>query len=141
MDLLKYLADSWMLVLTAVVSGLALLLPALLKQREGATSVSTVEATRLINTRNANIIDVRSSDEFAGGHIVGSRNIPSEDLPKRLAEVGKNRSNPVIVADANGRGAAAICAMLRKEGFVEAVALQGGVSAWRDAGMPLRKPA
>ncbi|CAN5258148.1 rhodanese-like domain-containing protein [soil metagenome] len=141
MDLLKYLADSWMLVLTAVVSGLALLLPALLKQRQGATSVSSAEATRLINTRNASVVDVRSSEEFAGGHIVGSRNIPSEQLPKRLAELGKNRSNPVIVADGNGRGAAALCAMLRKEGFAEAVALQGGVAAWRDAGMPLRKAA
>jgi rhodanese-related sulfurtransferase len=138
-ELVKYLLDSWLLVLIALMSGLALLLPSLLK-RGGGASVSTIEATQLINSRNARIIDVRASDEFAAGHLVDSRNIPSEQLATRLPEVGKNRANPVIVVDADGKKAPGLCAMLRKEGFVEAVALQGGVAAWRDAGMPLRKP-
>ncbi len=138
LEFLKYLADSWLLSLTAIVSGAALLIPLLLKRGSAGVSVTTGEATRLINTRNATIIDVRSSDEFASGHIVGSRNIPSEQLESRLGDVGRNRSNPVIVADADGRRSGAVSALLRRSGFAEAVSLQGGLAAWREAGLPLR---
>jgi phage shock protein E len=53
----------------------------------------------LIN-KGAQIIDVRSAGEYAGGHIKGSINIPLPDLKKNLKKINKN--NPVITCCASG---------------------------------------
>jgi rhodanese-related sulfurtransferase len=37
------------------------------------------------------VIDVREPDEYAAGHISGAANIPSDQVPERLAEIPRNR--------------------------------------------------
>lgn len=46
------------------------------------------------------VIDVRTPGEFAGGHALGSRNIPLDQLEVRLAEL--DRSRPVVLCCATG---------------------------------------
>ena len=70
---MNFLIDNWLLVLVALTSGVALLLPNL--QTMGAPGLSPTQAVLMINREKANVVDVRSADEFATGHLIGSRHV------------------------------------------------------------------
>lgn len=40
------------------------------------------------------VIDVRGTDEYAAGHLPSARHVPADELPRRLAEIGRDR--PVV---------------------------------------------
>ncbi len=63
----------------------------------------------------AQIVDVRSSSEFASGHAPGSVNIPLPEIGERASELDRNR--PVIVCCASGTRSAMARLKLRRQGF------------------------
>lgn len=134
---MKFFVDNWYLILIAFASGAGLLWPAV-QRRIGGPSVGTLEATQMIN-RGAVLLDVRTADEFARGHIAGSKHIPTEQLGTRAGEVAKNKAAKVVVVCASGARSASACALLRKLGYTEVVNLQGGIGAWQAAGLPVAK--
>jgi hypothetical protein len=69
----KFLLDNWYWIVTALVSGGALMWPQL--RARGAGGVSPQEAVQLINREKAVVIDVCEPAEFAAGHVGGSRNL------------------------------------------------------------------
>ena len=77
-----------MLVVIALTSGAALLWPVL--AQGAASGLTTTEAVQLINREKAVVIDVGEPDEFAAGHVIGSRNIPMGQLEEMLAATVKN---------------------------------------------------
>lgn len=129
-----------MLFATAVVSGGMLLWP--LVNRLFASSVphvGVIEAVQMINRRDAIVLDVRESSEYATGHIPNARHIPLAELNQRLRELDKFKSKPVVVSCQTGSRSARACGALRKIGFTEVFTLRGGITAWQQAGMPLNK--
>ncbi|MGH2687610.1 MAG: rhodanese-like domain-containing protein [Actinomycetota bacterium] len=83
------------------------------------------------------IVDVRAPDEWAAGHIEGSRNIPLQELAARAEELAADR--PVVAVCRTGRRSARAIETLRSLGF-EADHLEGGVTAWSDLDLPLVTP-
>jgi hypothetical protein len=69
----QFLIDNWVLVAAAVVSGALLLRQSL---AGGGQGISPDEAVRLMNREKAAVIDVCEPEEFAAGHVIGSRSIP-----------------------------------------------------------------
>jgi rhodanese-related sulfurtransferase len=67
----------------------------------------------------AQIVDVRSSSEFASGHAPGSINIPLPEIGERAGELDRNR--PVIVCCASGTRSAIAGLKLRRQGFERVV--------------------
>lgn len=134
--MLKFLLDNIFLVLIALVSGAMLLWPALMRRGAGA-SVGTLQATRLINDENALVVDVRAPAEFAAGHLPGARNLPLADLGKRAADLPAGK--PVIVVCGQGASAGKAAAALRGTGRDRVFCLDGGLAAWRQAGLPVVK--
>ncbi|MCU0451680.1 MAG: rhodanese-like domain-containing protein [Bernardetiaceae bacterium] len=65
----------------------------------------------------AQLIDVRTPAEFAGGHIKGAMNIPLQDLPRHLSKVKPNR--PIIVCCASGMRSGAAKRLLVAQGYPE----------------------
>jgi phage shock protein E len=65
----------------------------------------------------AKIIDVRTPDEFAGGHINGSVNIPLNTLPNKIDKLDKN--TPLILCCASGMRSSSACGLLKKNGFTQ----------------------
>lgn len=55
----------------------------------------------LIKERKGTLIDVRGHDEFMGGHVAGSHNIPLQEIPARLDEL-KQLPTPLILFCASG---------------------------------------
>ena len=77
------------------------------------------------------IIDIRSAQEYAGGHMEGAENIPLSKLSKKLTKLPKDQ--PIVVVCRNGvRGREAVD-MLQSAGF-EASNLVGGIMNWRKDG-------
>ena len=125
-----------LLIAVACVSGAFLLWP-MLRERGGHPSLSTLAATQLINSRHAQVVDVRLPEQFATGSVPNARNIPLAEIGQRCGELRKDR--PVILVCNDGRAAHGAASKLRASGIGEVYVLAGGVTAWRDAGLPIRK--
>lgn len=140
MDIFKFITDHLFLVTMALVSGGMLVWP-LLRERSGGSSLSTLQATQLINREDALLLDVRDAAAYAQGHIINARNIPMSQLEERAAELGKQKgkARPVIVHCESGTRSAAGMALLTKHGFEKVYTLAGGITAWKAAGLPMEK--
>ena len=128
----KFLIDNIWLILLALVSGGALAWPSLTR---GKHSLSTLQAIQLLNKSKVSIVDVRKSDEFSAGHLRDSKNIPIDDLDKRVGELDK--SHPVLVVCQSGVRASRAAAEFRRVGFSEVYILDGGITEWRSQGLPV----
>lgn len=128
-----------MLIALAFVSGAMLIWPLVRRAAAGAASVSTLEATQLINREDALVLDVRNAEEFGRGHILGAKNVPLPELEQRAGDLAKYRARPVIVACASGNRSPAAAAALRRAGFERVYNLAGGHTAWQQAGLPVEK--
>ena len=80
------------------------------------------------------LLDVREQDEWDAGHIEGAQHIPLGELGARLAEVPKEQV--VVAVCRSGSRSDRAAKGLRLSGF-EAENLDGGVTAWTRAGLPL----
>jgi hypothetical protein len=131
----QFLIDNLFIIAVAFVSGGMLVWPLVNRQLAGAT-VNTLAATRLIND-GAVILDVRDNAAWASGHLNGSRNIPLSELQQRAAELPAGKA--VVVACETGSRAAKAAGALRKAGRTEVFCLEGGINAWKQAGLPVSK--
>jgi rhodanese-related sulfurtransferase len=137
MNLMPFLLHNWALVLIALVSGTLLLFPNIAKgMRSGLTPN---DAILLINRERGIVVDVSEKDEYAAGHIVGSRNVPFSELEKRLPEVVKNKGVPLILVDASGGRSQRALGVAKGLGYDKAVVLGGGLKAWKEATLPVEK--
>ena len=66
------------------------------------------------------MIDIRSTKDFAAGHIVGALNIPHDKLTARVGELEKHKAKTIILVDAMGQTAGTHARELMKSGFTAA---------------------
>ncbi len=135
----QFLLENIALVALFLASGALLVWPEMSGLLGGATSVGTLEATRLINQGGTLVLDVREPAEFAAGHLPKARHIPLRELQGRLAELAKFKDKPVIVTCRSGARSGSACRLLKKAGFTQVLNLKGGVPAWADANLPVEK--
>jgi rhodanese-related sulfurtransferase len=79
------------------------------------------------------VIDVRTADEYATGHIAGAINVPIDTLPKGAEALP---DGPVLTTcSLGGRGgrAADLLALAGRTAF----SIDGGTKAWQAAGLPI----
>lgn len=129
---MKFLIDNIWLILIALVSGGALAWPSLSRSKN---TLSTLQATQLLNKGKTLILDVRSADEFKAGHLRQARNIPLNELPARIDDL--NKSTPVLVVCQTDTRAGRGASQLRRAGFSEVYVLEGGFVAWKSQGLPI----
>ncbi|MFN7970913.1 MAG: rhodanese-like domain-containing protein [Acidobacteriota bacterium] len=82
------------------------------------------------------LVDVRSPDEFASGHIEGAVNIPLDELPVGLASLAHAPTVVTICTSGGGRSEKA-AQLLRQHGIVSVRSLCGGVREWQAQRMPM----
>ncbi|HEX5379009.1 MAG TPA: rhodanese-like domain-containing protein, partial [Phenylobacterium sp.] len=83
------------------------------------------------------LLDVREKDAFAAGHIPGARHLPRGQLELRVNQALPDPTARILTACEFGHISTLAAATLRMMGFRGAAALDGGMKAWRDAGLPL----
>lgn len=79
---------------------------------------------------NLVVLDVRTPEEFAAGHIPGALNIPHDQLPNRLAELAGAKSKDVVVYCRSGRRSAMAQETLSAQGFKSVLHLEGDMLKW-----------
>ncbi|MGB7482476.1 rhodanese-like domain-containing protein [Castellaniella ginsengisoli] len=135
MDFLLSQNNLWILLI-ALASGALLLWPSLSKGRSTGR-IALAEAIRQVNQEHGLFVDVRPADQFKTGAIAQARNIPLDTLESHLNSLPKDK--PIVLVDAHGRDSAKAAAQLRKQGFDQVFCLEGGLSAWTEGGLPLKK--
>jgi glyoxylase-like metal-dependent hydrolase (beta-lactamase superfamily II)/rhodanese-related sulfurtransferase len=80
------------------------------------------------------VLDVRERDAFEAGHIPGARHKPRGQLELRVNDELPDPTARILTACEFGRISTLAAATLRQLGFQRAVALDGGMKAWREAG-------
>jgi rhodanese-related sulfurtransferase len=105
----------------------------------GYRALSPSGLTELINREDALVVDVSASADFDKGRIAGARNLPLAqfDPEHKLLKAGRER--PVALVCRTGQGSATAAARLVKAGFPKVHWLEGGVTAWQQADLPLVK--
>ena len=134
---MQFLIDNWMLLAVALISGAMLMWPAI--SGGSASGLSAAQTVQLMNHEKAVVIDVCEPKEFAGGHIVGARNVPLGVLDKQLEATVKDKSLPVVMVCASGVRSNRAVAAAKKLGYQRAYSLTGGMGAWRSANLPVAK--
>lgn len=102
-------------------------------------SVDPLQATEMINHRDAVVVDVRPAADFAKGHIINALNIPMNGFKNQTATLSKHKGKPIIINCRSGSQSAMACGQLRKAGFEEVYNLRGGLLAWESASLPLTR--
>jgi rhodanese-related sulfurtransferase len=113
-----------------------LLLPTL---QRGGSRVSLLQATQLLNQGKSVVLDIRSPEDFAAGHIRDARHIPLKELKSRISELDKFKSKSVIVVCSSGAQSSRAASVLKSAGFGDVYSLDGGLAAWRAQGLPTAK--
>ena len=79
------------------------------------------------------VLDVRTEAEYRDGHVPGAVHIPYDELPRRLAEIGNDTSQPIVVYCRTGRRAAVAQKTLVQAGFSDTRVLHGHWRSWPGA--------
>ena len=103
--------------------------------------ITTEEAFTLIQDHQGNpdfvILDVRTPEEFAQGHIENASNLDylSETFRDELNNLDKDKTY-LVYCGSGGRSAGAL-AIMAELGFMEAYNMLGGISQWQAEGLPV----
>jgi rhodanese-related sulfurtransferase len=92
------------------------------------------EAQQSMHDSRAFLLDVRGFDEFASGRVPEAVCIPLPDLERRAGDIPTDR--PVLVMCQSGGRSAMAVERLHALGLQDVSDVQGGLNAWRQAGLP-----
>lgn len=83
------------------------------------------------------LLDVRTPEEFAAGHLPGAKNIPYDQIPSRIRELKSVQDSEIVVYCRTGRRAGIAIDILSGAGFRKLGHLDGDYEAWSAAGRPV----
>ena len=99
--------------------------------------ISAQDLAEQLESKRVTVIDVREPMEYASGHIAGSLNVPLA----RLHQADLPKGPLVLVCQSGNRSAKGVQTLLRQNHPHPITDLQGGISSWQQAGLPVRRLA
>lgn len=105
-----------------------------------AKDITPEDAAKLLKEKkDVIVLDVRTPEEFKGGHIKGATNINfrDKDFAKKIAALDKSKTY-IIHCAAGGRSGRA-CEQIKDMKFENMLHLKAGFSGWTDKGLPVEK--
>ncbi|MEQ1502472.1 MAG: rhodanese-like domain-containing protein [Myxococcota bacterium] len=86
----------------------------------GAAGGVDADRIRSVVAAGSLVVDVRTTDEFASGHVGGAINVPVQGIGSRLGELGP-KDRPIVVYCRSGGRSAQAAAILRSAGWAEVI--------------------
>jgi glyoxylase-like metal-dependent hydrolase (beta-lactamase superfamily II)/rhodanese-related sulfurtransferase len=113
---------------------------------EAARSISFMSMEQLrdriaAGDKSVVVLDVRERDAYAAGHVPGAMHIPRGQLELLVDKRLPDPTCRILTCCEFGKISTLAAATLRSMGYTRAVALDGGMKAWREAGYPMEKSA
>jgi rhodanese-related sulfurtransferase len=136
--LIEYVTHHLVLSILGLAALVAVLVYELRERARGSGSVSPQDAVRLMN-QGATLLDVRSAEAFAAGHIRGARSLPADGFAAGMDSLKRLKDRPIIVYCEQGVSAAGAMRKLGEQGFSKVVNLRGGLNAWRAESLPVAR--
>ncbi|MBL8530434.1 MAG: rhodanese family protein [Hyphomonadaceae bacterium] len=99
------------------------------------TPIEPAPLKRMLDAGQAVLIDVREHDEHAREHIIGARLAPLSAIDSH--DFDRDHDKIAVFHCKSGMRTQANAARLLARGFREAYFLQGGLEAWKAAGLPV----
>lgn len=133
---LEFASNNMLLVSALLLSSLVVIFTELARKARGVISIEPQDAIKLINA-DAVVVDLRSAETFARGHIAGARNIPHDELDEGMSKLDRFKSKPLVAVCDAGVNSTKLVNTLRKSGADNVYGLRGGMAAWSQANLPL----
>ena len=133
MEIINFLIEHYYLSIPLLA---ILVLLILSNAKKGGKKISCQTLISMSNQNSALIIDIRDSESFNAGHITASKNIPQNELTRRINEITNIDKSIILVCDMGNISPNAGEA-LKKEGFEDIYLLKGGINQWRIDNLPL----
>jgi rhodanese-related sulfurtransferase len=89
--------------------------------------------------RSLVVLDVRTPEEFAAGHLPGAINIPHTEIGARVAELDGARDRDIVVYCRTGKRSAQALDLLEQSGFTRLFHLEGDYTRWSEEKRPVVK--
>lgn len=111
-------------------------------QNQAVMSISVQEAQAWLADPNAQwqLLDLRTPEEFATGHLENATLMNFYDADFRDRLLTMNRHQPTIIYCRSGNRSGQALEMMRELGFRNVYDMQGGIMAWQRAGYPVLRP-
>jgi rhodanese-related sulfurtransferase len=135
----EFIINHWFLFVVLAVVVVFLIIDIVQGFLRKAAGVSPSEVIRLINHENAVVLDLRTTSEYAHGHILGAVHIPLNELPDRLSELMQYKETPLVLCTHYGTTSGGAVPALNKAGLTKLFNLQEGIVAWQGANLPLSR--
>lgn len=103
---------------------------------EGAISPAEAESW-IKEKKDLQLIDVRTPPEYADGHLANAKLIPLQELEGRWAEIDKGK--PILLYCRSGHRSGNALKILHDKGYAQAKHMEGGINAWKAAGLPVTR--
>lgn len=125
----------WIAVVAVLVFGA--LLTGCSSAQSSVSLVGVDEFSTAVQTSGTEIIDVRTSAEYATGHLQGATNIDVEGTGFAQGIAGLDKSKTYAVYCRSGNRSKIATKQMADAGFTHVVELDGGINAWVAAGQPV----
>jgi rhodanese-related sulfurtransferase len=106
---------------------------------EARKKAQLVSPQELQSSKPPLVIFVDTSQDFARGHVPGSRWAPRGWLEFQIGDLAPSQDTPIAVTCADGRNSALAGATLKDLGYQNVSVLEGGMAAWQQAGLPMEE--
>lgn len=126
----------------AIVICISLAISSFLSAANEVTNISQQQLMSILSAPKSSsyiVLDVRTPEEFAQGHIKGAINISHDQVENNLSKLKKYRDSMVVVHCRSGRRAKSAEAVLSENGFSQLRHLTGDYNGWVNADLPLVK--
>ena len=133
---IEFASNHPLLVSALLASFFLLVFSELRRKSRGLTHIEPLDAVKLINA-DAVVIDLRSADAFARGHIVNARNILLDELDANQDKITRFGDKPILAVCDAGVSSSKAVDKLRKFGLESVYGLKGGIAGWTQANLPL----
>lgn len=137
-DIFLFMQNHWSLSLTVGLILVLLIILEFIKLKKGTGRITPAQAVQKMNHENAVMVDVRSPEAYAEGHVIGAISLPLAGLTDKTKKMDKYKNQPIVLICATGIDSQRAATLLTNQGFNVSI-LNGGIRAWKEAEMPVVK--
>jgi rhodanese-related sulfurtransferase len=100
-------------------------------------TLTVTDAAQLLQNQEVDVIDVRDSNEFAAGHVIGARNVPLDALRADPDVALPRKDIALVFVCAKGVRSLTAAKLAERLGYERVYSMDGGTNAWAKADLPI----